>query len=157
MGILREIRTSKGLTQQQASEILGVSVRSYKTYETDEEKAKTIKYKYMAEQLEKYIELDEEHGILSIDEIKSACKRVFGDYDVKYCILFGSYARGKATEKSDVDLLISTEITGLRFFGIAERLRQELHKKVDLLDIDQLNNNKELLDDILKEGIRIYG
>ena len=76
---------------------------------------------------------------------------------MKYCILFGSYARGSATEKSDVDILISTEITGLRFFGIAEKLRQELHKKVDLLDTEQLNNNKELLDDILKEGIRIYG
>ncbi|MBQ4115822.1 MAG: nucleotidyltransferase domain-containing protein [Clostridia bacterium] len=157
MRILKEIRTSKGLTQQQASDILGVSVRSYKMYETDEERAKTNKYKYMVEQLEKYIELDEEHGILSLDEIKNACKRVFDEYDVKYCILFGSYARGRATEKSDVDILISTEITGLRFFGIAEKLRQELHKKVDLLDTEQLNNNKELLDDILKEGIRIYG
>ena len=71
MRILKEIRTSKGLTQQQASDILGVSVRSYKMYETDEERAKTNKYKYMVEQLEKYIELDEEHGILSLDEIKN--------------------------------------------------------------------------------------
>ena len=78
------------------------------------------------------------------------------EYDVKYCILFGSYAKGKATEKSDVDLLISTEIVGLRFFGIAERLRETLHKKVDLLDLRQLADNQALIDEILKDGVRVY-
>ena len=78
------------------------------------------------------------------------------EYDVKYCILFGSYAKGKATEKSDVDLLISTEIVGLRFFGIAERLRDALHKKVDLLDLRQLADNQALIDEILKDGVRVY-
>jgi predicted nucleotidyltransferase len=82
---------------------------------------------------------------------------VLDEYSVKYCILFGSYAKGSANEKSDVDLVISTEVTGLRFFGIAERLRRELHKKVDLLDLRQLNNNAELLDEILKDGVKIYG
>ena len=51
-----------------------------------------------------------------------------------YCYLFGSYAKGKATEQSDVDLLISTKATGLRFYEIAERLRESLHKKVDLVE-----------------------
>ena len=156
MPTLKELRLSKGLTQEKASILLGVSLRSYKSYENDLTKIGTIKYNYMLEQLDKYISIDEEHGILTIDEIKKACKYVLEEYSVKYCILFGSYAKGKANEKSDVDLLVSTDITGLRFFGIAERLRNALHKKVDLLDLKQLSNNENLLDEILKDGIRVY-
>lgn len=156
MSTLKNLRISKGLTQQEVSELLGISLRSYKTYENDEAKVGTIKYKYMIEQLEKYIALDEEHGILTLDDIKSICKTVFDEYKVRYCILFGSYAKGNATEKSDVDFLISTDVTGLRFFGIAERLRNALHKKVDLLDLKQLMNNAKLLDEILRDGIKVY-
>lgn len=157
MSELKELRISKKLTQEEASALLGVSLRSYKSYENDDSKKATIKYRYMLETLEKYNALDEEHGMLTLDDIKNACNIVFSEYSVKYCVLFGSYAKGKATELSDVDLLISSDVTGLCFFGIAERLREELHKKVDLLDLRQLKNNEELLDEILKDGIRVYG
>ena len=131
-------------------------MRSYKEYENNEVKVGTLKYRSMVSELEKHVVLDEEHGILTMDEIKEGCKSVLDEYDVKYCILFGSYAKGKATEKSDVDLLVSTEIVGLKFFGIAERLRETLHKKVDLLDLRQLADNQALIDEILKDGIRVY-
>ncbi|MBS6441740.1 MAG: nucleotidyltransferase domain-containing protein, partial [Coprobacillus sp.] len=72
------------------------------------------------------------------------------------CYLFGSYAKNKATEHSDVDLLISTSITGLKYFELVEILREQLKKKVDLLDSAQLNNNFDLVHEILKEGIKIY-
>ena len=76
---------------------------------------------------------------------------------VKYCILFGSYAKGKETPTSDVDLLISANIKGLKFYGLVEELRVALHKKVDVLDMNQLKNNLELTEEILKDGIKIYG
>lgn len=156
MSDLKKLRHQKGLTQSEASSILGVSLRSYKEYENNENKFGTLKYKSMVNELDKYISIDEEHGILSLEEIKKHCKNVFEEYDVKFCFLFGSYAKGKATEKSDVDLLISTDITGLKFYGLVERLREALHKKVDLLDIRQLVENKELIEEILKDGVKIY-
>ena len=156
MSALKQLRLSKKLTQQEASDILGVSLRSYKDYENNEAKVGTLKYRSMVSELENYMPLDEEHGILTLDEIKEVCKSILDEYAVKYCILFGSYAKGKATEKSDVDLLISTEISGLKFFGIAERLREALHKKVDLLDLRQLTDNQALIDEILKDGVRVY-
>lgn len=156
MSTLKKMRISKGLTQEAASNLLGVSLRSYKTYENDDSKIGTLKYNYMLEQLEKSVTLDEEHGVLTLEEIKKACKGVLDNYSVKYCILFGSYAKGCAGEKSDVDLLISTDVTGLKFFGIVDALRNELHKKVDLLDLKQLTDNSDLLDEILKDGIKIY-
>ena len=76
---------------------------------------------------------------------------------VEYCYLFGSYAKGKATPLSDVDLLISSGITGLKFFGMVEELRERLGKKVDVIEKKQLENNFELAQEILKDGVRIYG
>ena len=76
---------------------------------------------------------------------------------MKYAYLFGSYAKGRATGKSDVDILVSTSVTGIEFFGLVEELRTELHKKVDVLDNNQLKGNLELTEEILKDGIKIYG
>ncbi len=39
---------------------------------------------------------------------------------------------------------------------MVEILRNALHKKVDVLSVEQLRNNMELTDQILKDGIRIY-
>lgn len=156
MSELKQLRIEKKLTQQEACEILGVSLRTYKTYENDISKASTLKYKFMLEYLKKHTTVDEEHGILTLDDIKMTCNEIFNNYPVNYCILFGSYAKGIAKETSDVDLLISTEITGLRFFGLIEELRNKLNKKVDLLDINQLTNNPILINEILKDGIKIY-
>ena len=120
-------------------------MRSYKSYENDPSKKSTIKYQYLFETLEKFNPIDEEHGILTIDDIKTACKMVLDEYSVKYCVLFGSYAKGKATELSDVDLLISSDVTGLRFFGIVERLREEFHiANLFTKDFNDILNDKEV-------------
>ena len=38
---------------------------------------------------------------------------MFSKYKVQYCYLFGSYAKGKAKEKSDLNLLVNTDVTGI--------------------------------------------
>ncbi len=157
MSDIKEIRIEKKLTQKQVSELLGISLRSYKSYENDKEKEGTLKYNYILEKLRQINPIDEEHGILEIDYIIEKCKSVLEEYPVRYCILFGSYAKGKASEKSDVDLLISSDVKGLKYYGMVEKLRNTLHKKVDVLNLEQLNDNLEITDEILKDGIRIYG
>lgn len=154
---LKQLRISKGLTISECAKFLGVPIRTYVRYENDESKSNTIKYRFMVEKLIGYGFIDEEHGILTMEQIKEICGRVFSNYDVKFCYLFGSYAKGKAKETSDVDLIISANVTGIKFFGLVEELREELKKKVDLLDILQLNNNQTLIQEILKDGIKIYG
>lgn len=154
---LKDLRLSKGLTQKQAAALCSVSLRSYVTFENTETKADTIKYKYMISVLEEYGVIDETHGILTVEEISEKLKSVFSEYKVTYCYLFGSYSKGTATETSDVDLLIAAEVTGMKFFGLVEKVREALHKKVDVLDFAQLNDNPDLLNEILKDGIKIYG
>ncbi len=157
MSKLKELRIAKHLTQQEVANRVGVSLRSYVTYENDEKKAKTAKYRFLLNEIESMNLIDEEHGILSIEEIIKICKSIFKDYNVNYCYLFGSYAKGKATQTSDIDLLISGDVNGLKFYELDERLRVALNKKVDLLDFKQFIKNEELANEILKEGIRIYG
>ncbi|MFA7222692.1 MAG: nucleotidyltransferase domain-containing protein [Bacilli bacterium] len=153
---LKEIRLKNKLTQKEASEILNISRRSYQTYEKGVSINKD-KYSFLCEKLDKMFLIDEEHGILTIDEIKIGVAAILNKYDVKACYLFGSYAKNKANEKSDIDLLIDSSVTGLNFFGLVEELREKLNKKIDLLNKDQILNNPELLSEILKDGIKIYG
>ena len=153
---LKSVREQLNMTQVEAAKFLGVSRRTYQNYETDNAYENTIKYEYMLEKLTNFLE-DESKGILSLEEIKKKSEVVFSKYDISYCYLFGSYAKGKAREDSDVDLLIATDITGLRFFGLVEELRNALKKKVDALELRQLVDNKELLNEVLKYGIKIYG
>lgn len=157
MSELKELRIEKKMTQQRVADLVGVSLRSYKSYENDEEKQDTLKYNYIMERLSRVNQIDEEHGIWEIDDIVRKCEKVFEQYDVKFCYLFGSYAKGKATPVSDVDLLISANVKGLKFYGLVEEIRVVLRKKVDVLDINQLKNNIELTEEIFKDGIKIYG
>ena len=154
---LKELRIEKKMTQKQVSELVGISLRSYKTYENDTNKLGTLKYNYIVEKLKKINPVDENHGILDVEDIKRKCTQVFEKYEINFCYLFGSYAKHKATPTSDVDLLISANIKGLKFYGLIEELRNTLHKKVDVLDLNQLRDNLELTQEILKEGIKIYG
>ena len=157
MNELRELRIEKKMTQQAVADLVGISLRSYISYESDDKKRDTIKYKYIMEQLSKINFVDEEHGILTIDEIIKKCAKVFEHYEVQFCYLFGSYAKDKATPVSDVDLLVSTDVKGLKFYGMVEELRVALRKRVEVLDINQLKDNLNLTEEILKDGIKIYG
>ena len=157
MNELRELRIEKKLTQQAVADLVGISLRSYISYESDDKKRDTIKYKYIMEQLSKINYVDEEHGILTVEDIIKKCSKVFERYDVQFCYLFGSYVKNKATPVSDVDLLISADVKGLKFYGMVEELRVALKKRVEVLDINQLKDNLNLTEEILKDGIKIYG
>ena len=157
MGEVKELRLEKKLTQQQVADLVGISLRSYKSYENDKDKENTIKYAYILDKLKALNPIDEEHGILDMDFIREKCKEIFDEYPVHYCILFGSYAKGNATDSSDLDFLISSDVKGIKFYGLVEELRLVLHKKVDVLNLNQLKDNLELTNEILRDGIRIYG
>ena len=111
----------------------------------------------MLEKLAELNPIDEEHGVVDIEYITQKCSEVFRNYEVDFCYLFGSYAKAKAKPDSDVDLLISAHVKGLQFYGLVEEIRNALHKKVDVLYVKQLKDNVELTQEILKDGIKIYG
>lgn len=75
--------------------------------------------------------------IYTFDEIKQVIKPVLEKYNIKKAYLFGSYARGEATEKSDIDIMIVKEnssiTTLLNLAEFEEELEKALKKKVDVI------------------------
>ena len=79
--------------------------------------------------------------MLTLDRIKSVVTKISKRYGVKNAYLFGSYARGEATEDSDVDILLGEgNITTYdKYFHYHEDLENELGTEVDLLTMDGIN------------------
>ena len=108
----------------------------------------------------KQYEITETHGLLTIGKIKESLTKLFDSQysgDIEFCYLFGSYAKGYAKETSDVDLCVATSLTGFKFVGLSESIRITLHKNIDLIRFNNLKDNMELLNEIMKDGIKIYG
>ena len=157
---LLETRQTYNLSQMEASTSLGIPLRTYVRYEKDNEYGSTLKRKAMVEALNEKFEVTETKGLLTLEEIKDKVQKLFDEKysgQINFCFLFGSYAKGYATEKSDIDICVSTSLTGFKFIGISEAVRGVLHKHVDLVQFENLDGNLELINEILKDGIKIYG
>lgn len=95
--------------------------------------------------------------VYTIEQIKNKSKEVFDNQDfVKEAYLFGSYARGEATEKSDIDfMIVLNRAVGMEFFGLYHFLQKEFQKDVDVL------TEKEAYDimpeSIERDKVKIYG
>ena len=153
---LRLKRKQLGLTQAQMAKACGVSRRTYQTYEETDLKNDT--YNDLLAQLNEIGDVEGKRYILSVKLIKSYCAYVFSNYpEVKCAYLYGSYARGEATGESDVDILVVCPAMGLRFYKMASDLEKVLFKKVDLQTHRQIGDNDSFLENLLTEGIKIYG
>lgn len=157
---LLETRKQYNVSQMEVANLLGIPVRTYIRYEQDDEYGSALKRQTMINIINDKYEITEEKGLLSIDQIKKELSALFDNYYkdvVEFCYLFGSYAKGYATEKSDVDLCISTTLTGLDFVGLSEDIKKLIHKKIDLIRFNTLHDNLKLINEIMKDGIKIYG
>ena len=92
---------------------------------------------------------------LSLQTIRDAVIPLAQRYGLERVFLFGSYARGDATEKSDVDFRIDRgTMRGIAFGGLYEDMRDALQKPVDILTTKQLD--EAFLSEIQKEEILLY-
>lgn len=95
--------------------------------------------------------------VYTIEELKSIIIPVLQRFGVTKAILFGSYAKGTATEQSDVDLLIQTDRRGFDFGAILADLFEVFgYGNVDLYAEYELDENSDLMADIRKTGVLLY-
>jgi predicted nucleotidyltransferase len=95
--------------------------------------------------------------IYTTEEIKRIVEPIAREYGVGRLSLFGSYARGAATEKSDVDfrLIENGKITGyFELAGLQQKLEENLGVRVDVLTTGALNN--DFLSRISKEEVILF-
>ena len=74
--------------------------------------------------------------MLTLKEIAEAVKTVAKEFNIRRVSLFGSYAEGKNTSESDVDLLVEFVVPVVSLFTIADiknRLEDILSVDVDVI------------------------
>ena len=154
----KQLRILFGITQIEAANSVGVPLRTYIRYESNPDES-NLKYQKIVELLKDKYEITETKGIYSLDKLKNILLTVIEKYkdEISFCYLFGSYAKDYAKDESDVDICINTTLTGFRFVGLVENLHQVLKKKVDVIRFNDLKDNFELINEIMKDGIKIYG
>jgi hypothetical protein len=76
-------------------------------------------------------------------------------FKVETIDIFGSYARGEQTEKSDLDILVtySEMVDLLLIAGLRRYLRRKLHMKVDVISKEFLN--KYIKEQVLEEAVSV--
>ncbi len=92
----------------------------------------------------------------SISDITTMLTPVFDDYGISRAVLFGSVAKGTATDKSDLDLLVDSKLRGLRFVGFMEAVRHAVGMPVDVFDIEHIENGSKIDQEIYSTGVTIY-
>ena len=94
---------------------------------------------------------------MNIEEIKEKIVPVLIRHRIKRAGIFGSVAKGDATDQSDIDILVELgdKISLLEFVGIKYELEDLLGKEVDLVEYQAIK--PRLRSGIMSEEIRIYG
>ena len=93
--------------------------------------------------------------IYTIEEIRRKVVPIAKKYGVKKLSLFGSYARGEADDKSDVDILIDKgKIIGIEYFGFVCDLEDELGCHVDV--VTNGIEDKNFLAEIEQDEVLLY-
>lgn len=90
--------------------------------------------------------------IYTLSEIKKRVLPIIQKYNIPAMYLFGSYARGDATEDSDVDFLVDT--TGTRLTSLLALgelycdLEEAFQKEIDLITVRAIMQDSTMESDI---------
>lgn len=94
--------------------------------------------------------------IYTVPQLQQLLTPVLAENGIKKAVLFGSYGKGVATEKSDVDLLVDSDLRGLRFVGLLEQVQRLLGKEVDLFDVRHIEAGSLIDQEIQATGVTVY-
>jgi predicted nucleotidyltransferase len=104
--------------------------------------------------------------IYSVAQLKELVEPIAKKYNLKALWVFGSYARGEATEESDVDFIMdytdSIIVNLYDFNELHDTLSCLINKNVDLISIKALYDNYNIIksptfhNEVIKEMVKIY-
>jgi predicted nucleotidyltransferase len=103
--------------------------------------------------------------IYTVEQLKKKITPIAVKYNLPAVYLFGSYARGEATEYSDVDILIDrtgSTLRGLGFGGLYSELCDAFGKSIDMVTTDTLEQTSTKLrtpwfvENLNREKVVIY-
>ena len=98
--------------------------------------------------------------IYSVEEIQNIVAPIAIRHGLKRVFLFGSYARGTATNNSDIDLCVDvSNLKGMfALGGLYADLSEALGKELDLVTVRSLkyNTDTRFLENLRKDQVLLY-
>ena len=94
--------------------------------------------------------------VYTLPQLRAVLAPVFMRYGIQKAVLFGSYGKGTATEKSDIDLLVDSGLRGLRFVGLMDDVQRAVGKDVDLFDVTHIQSGSRIDREIQATGVTVY-
>ena len=96
--------------------------------------------------------------MMTLNELTDILLPVIEESPIKKVTVFGSYARGDATDDSDIDIVIDSggKLNGMNFFIYADKLAEALPVKSDIFESIEIKKPSSLYTRILNEGVVIY-
>ena len=93
--------------------------------------------------------------VYTIPQLREILSPVFDSYGIRKAVLFGSYGKGTATEKSDIDIAIELNRTiGLDFFELYELFEDTFKRRVDVITFEEAN--RIMHDTFERDKVLIY-
>lgn len=94
--------------------------------------------------------------VSELEKITEKIKPIAIQYNLIYVWVFGSYAKKKQKEDSDVDIIVRTEdvIGGFKIVEVQCALEEVLNKKVDIITTGSIKDS--LLEDEDLEEVLVY-
>jgi len=83
---------------------------------------------------------------------------VLRDMPVRFAVLFGSHAKGKASPQSDIDLVVQVDepLKGIRFYELLDRLTAVTGADIDLFEAGDIIPGSPMAREIQSTGRLIY-
>lgn len=94
--------------------------------------------------------------VYTISQLQQTLGPIFSRHGIRKAVLFGSYGKGTATEKSDIDLLVDSGLKGLRFVGFLDEVQKAVDKEVDLFDTSHIEADSLIDREIKSTGVIFY-
>lgn len=100
--------------------------------------------------------------IYTIEEIQQVVKPIAEKYKIEKVWLFGSYARGEATEKSDIDILISNyqRVVPMALANLLGDFEETFKKPIDIVTQNSITDStsfQTFARNVNKERMSVYG
>ncbi len=91
-----------------------------------------------------------------LEKVKEKIKPIAKKYNLAYVWIFGSYAKQKQRQDSDIDIIVRTEdvLGGFKIVEVKYALEKALKKQVDIITTGSIKGS--LLEDENLEEVLVY-
>ena len=98
--------------------------------------------------------------VYTLSQIQEKVVPICREWGIKKLLLFGSYARGDATENSDIDFVVydlENKLSGTGFYALVGDLRSIFNtSNVEVVDSSEIAGINWMASTIAKEGVALY-